>query len=76
MTKSITIKCNSCDEEIGYISYASESYLELNNLNMPHRGGAVYAMEISPHIRNTAHFCNLKCLKNWAINNINDGEMK
>lgn len=65
MTKSVTIKCDSCEKEIGCTSFSSQYYLALNNIPMPFAGGAVYTMSLPPLLDDDKHFCCIDCLKSW-----------
>lgn len=67
-----SIICDNCGKELVVdSSYPATFSLELKAINTGiNTSGYKYAVAVIPPIKSTKHFCGLKCLKEWIMNNV------
>jgi hypothetical protein len=64
MSETIERKCDSCKKELMFTSYSSEYYLQLSDVPMRNKGGAVFAMNLPRELYGSKHFCGITCIRN------------
>jgi len=63
-----SVICDNCFEQmIKHSSYPSQYALQLEAIDVNiNDTGFIYGSIVTPCISKTLHFCDLKCLKEWA----------
>jgi len=69
-TTTISIKCDSCKEELVEESkYPASFALKLETIDVgTNSSGVVFAITVIPPLEREHHFCGLGCLKKWVSN--------
>lgn len=64
--KKIEITCDACGKDLTETGNCVDYRLALINENIQSVGGFVTSAMRYPAIKHNAHFCGMKCLKQWV----------
>lgn len=59
--------CNNCGADITNTGKTPKFRLRLVAEALPHTASTIHAVLVYPPIKEDHHFCNLKCLQEWAM---------
>jgi hypothetical protein len=65
MTRTVTVICDGCGNEVPVTSFAREDYLALVPMPRSHAQGFVFPEE-RRLLTGEKHFCNFRCLDEWS----------
>mgnify|MGYP001606394301 CR=1 FL=1 len=64
--KSTTVVCDWCKKDLSFTSNCEDWRLGLVNQGIASRGNFVTSMHVPPILKDDAHFCSIKCLREWV----------
>ena len=61
-----TYGCDYCNGDLTTTGYSEEYRIAVSSQAMGHSDGAVFSMALDDPVPEPLHFCDMKCLKEWA----------